>query len=249
MKNVPARFGEASFSCLQCGALAQQEWFGLRAAKRAQADEHRLEPETFERFESDDGDYPPGIFPAPAVRQISGEGLSYVGSVALSRCFSCQQLSVWVRRLPAWPPVEKTHHANPDLPSEALRDFNEADSIFQASPRGAAALLRLAIQRLCQVVEPDARDLNDAIGRMNKRGLRADIQQALDIVRVVGNNAVHPGQLDLKDDAATASVLFELVNFIADAMITQPKKIAGMYKDLPAAALAGIAKRDGTTGS
>jgi hypothetical protein len=249
MKHLPPRYGEASFSCLHCGALAQQEWFGLRALKRQQTDEHTLEPEWFEGRDPDNADYPPAIFSPAAMRPIDSDGLAYVGNIVLSGCYSCRQYTIWVRRLPVWPHVEKSHHPNPDLPADALRDFTEADSIFQASPRGAAALLRLAIQRLCEAIEPEARDLNDAIGRMSKRGLRTDIQQALDIVRVVGNNAVHPGQLDMKDDAATASVLFELVNFIAEAMISQPKRIEEMYQGLPTKALAGIAKRDGTSGA
>ena len=58
-----------------------------------------------------------------------------------------------------------------------------------------------------------------------KKGLPPKIQQALDIVRVIGNNAVHPGQIDLRDDRSTAMRLFELVNLIAEVMITQQKEV------------------------
>ena len=37
------------------------------------------------------------------------------------------------------------------------------------------------------------------------------------------NEAVHHGEMDLRDDVETASQLFVLVNAIADQMITQPK--------------------------
>jgi hypothetical protein len=38
------------------------------------------------------------------------------------------------------------------------------------------------------------------------------VQQSLDIVRVIGNDAVHPGQIDLTDDIETATKLFVLIN-------------------------------------
>jgi hypothetical protein len=63
---------------------------------------------------------------------------------------------------------------------------------------------------------------------------------------VVGNNAVHPGVIDLKDDKPTAIKLFNLVNLIVEAMISTPKHIAAMYETvIPDAAKAQIAKRDG----
>ena len=56
---------------------------------------------------------------------------------------------------------------------------------------------------------------------------------SLDIVRVIGNEAVHPGKLDLKDDRDTATQLLELVNSIADQMISHPKSVKAMYEKLP----------------
>ena len=77
-----------------------------------------------------------------------------------------------------------------------------------------------------------------------KRGLDARIQKALDVVRVIGNNAVHPGQVDLRDDKVTATELFKLVNLIVEAMIATPKHIEAMYGALPEGALKAIEKRD-----
>jgi hypothetical protein len=71
------------------------------------------------------------------------------------------------------------------------------------------------------------------------------VQQALDIVRVVGNNVVHPGQIDLRDDRDTALRLFQLVNLIADRAITQPKEVEDVYAALPESARKQIEHRDG----
>jgi hypothetical protein len=78
-----------------------------------------------------------------------------------------------------------------------------------------------------------------------KRGLPQKIQKALDSVRVIGNNAVHPGYLDLKDDTQTAIALFDLVNFIVDVMIVQEKKVDNLYDRIPQSVKEQIVKRDG----
>jgi hypothetical protein len=70
------------------------------------------------------------------------------------------------------------------------------------------------------------------------------IQRSLDIVRVVGNEAVHPGELDLRDDPDTANALFGLINEIVDQMITRPKHIADLYGKLPEAKRRAIEERD-----
>jgi hypothetical protein len=64
-------------------------------------------------------------------------------------------------------------------------------------------------------------------------------------VGVIGNSAVHPGQIDLRDDSETAGALFWLLNLIADQMITVPKETAAVYGSIPAGIRQAIAKRDG----
>jgi hypothetical protein len=110
--------------------------------------------------------------------------------------------------------------------------------------RGAAALLRLAIQKLCKHLGEKGKNIDNDIGALVEKGLDGRIQKALDIVRVIGNNAVHPGQIDLRDDRATAEELFDLVNLIAETMINQPKHIEELYDRLPQGAREAIEKRD-----
>jgi hypothetical protein len=66
------------------------------------------------------------------------------------------------------------------------------------------------------------------------------------VVRVVGNESVHPGTIDLRDQSQTALQLASLINIIADAMITQPKLVDELYGTLPEAKREEIKKRDGT---
>jgi hypothetical protein len=105
--------------------------------------------------------------------------------------------------------------------------------------------LRLAVQKLCDFLELPGKKLDDQIGAAVKKGVSVAVQQALDSVRVIGNNAVHPGQIDIRDDPGTATTLFMLVNLIAEKLITEPKAVKAMYETLPEGARAAIAKRDG----
>ncbi len=73
------------------------------------------------------------------------------------------------------------------------------------------------------------------------------VQQSLDIVRVIGNEAVHPGVIDLKDGRDTALSLFDLVNAIADQMISHPKHVKSMYEKLPENKRQAIEARDAKT--
>ncbi len=119
--------------------------------------------------------------------------------------------------------------------------------MLSGSPRSSAALLRLAIQKICIELGLPGKNLNDDIGELVKQGLPVRIQQSLDIVRVVGNEQVHPGVLDVRDDPGVAMMLFELVNLIVDDRIASPKRIAALYAKLPEEKRQGIEKRDAQT--
>jgi hypothetical protein len=117
-------------------------------------------------------------------------------------------------------------------------------SILNLSPRGAAALLRLAIQKLCSHLGESGNNINADIASLVRKGLNPVVQKSLDVVRVVGNEAVHPGTLDLRDNQDTASKLLRLVNIIAEQMISHPKHVAAMYQELPESKKKEIERRD-----
>lgn len=130
------------------------------------------------------------------------------------------------------------------MPPDVVQDFEEARGIVNESPRGAAALLRLCIQKLCKALGEKGRNIDDDIASLVKKGLNPIVQKSLDVVRVIGNEAVHPGTIDLKDDRATALQLFKLVNLIAEQMITLPKSISTIYDSLPEEKRKAIDRRD-----
>jgi hypothetical protein len=86
--------------------------------------------------------------------------------------------------------------------------------------------------------------LNNDIKKLVAKGLDPTVQRSLDIVRVIGNESVHPGTIDLNDDRETALRLFDLVNAIADQMLSHPKKVQEMYAKPPEAKRKAIEARD-----
>ena len=103
----------------------------------------------------------------------------------------------------------------------------------------------LAIDRLCNELGETDRDINKNIGALVAKGLPQSVQKALDIVRVVGNKAVHPGQIVFDvDDNATATMLMHLLNMIVTRMITEPNEIDSLYQGLPESVKDSIEKRD-----
>ena len=143
-----------------------------------------------------------------------------------------------------YPDFSGVEPPNTDLSEDIKRDYLEAALILQKSPRGATALLRLAIQKLCKQLGEEGEDLNKDIANLVKKGLPVKVQQSLDILRVIGNEAVHPGELDLRDDQATAEQLFKLINFIVEKMITEPKEIEAIYSKIPESKKQQINERD-----
>ncbi len=160
-------------------------------------------------------------------------------------CMHCKKPSYWFNEQMIYPSKVTAPLPNSDLPDNIKTDFEEARQIANLSPKGAAALLRLVIQKLCVHLGEPGKDINKDIGSLVKKGLSPKIQKALDIVRVIGNESVHPGQIDLNDDPATTTKLFELINIIADTMITQPKEIDKLFDSLPEGKKEAIQRRDG----
>ena len=86
--------------------------------------------------------------------------------------------------------------------------------------------------------------MNLKIADLVSKGLPPRIQQMLDSVRVIGNNAVHPGEIDLSDNAQLASSLLDFINLIVENQISQPKRINEVYNNLPESILQSIERRD-----
>jgi hypothetical protein len=178
---------------------------------------------------------------------VRNNGNIQLDELQTAYCRHCTKDTVWYGGTMVYPSSGDAPHPNPDLPDDIRTDYEEARAILSRSARGAAALLRLAIQKLCKHLGEPGKNIDEDIGSLVKKGLLVQVQQALDVVRVVGNESVHPGQIDLRDDPQTATMLFGLVNLIAERMISEPKQVQALFDALPQGKKDGIARRDGAT--
>ena len=166
-------------------------------------------------------------------------------TVEVSICVHCRNPTFWLNEKIIYPPMHAAPPANNDLPDSVKVVYDEASAIANQSSRAACALLRLAIEILLKELG-ETGTINDGIKNLVKKGLDQRIQQSLDIVRVTGNNAVHPGEI-VFDDITNVQTLFQLINIIADVLITQPKQTQELYDNLPEDARKAIEKRDNNT--
>lgn len=256
-KHVPPSIDAVSFSCPHCGAFTSQVWYDVLAvAKKGGETPFFPTPEIVAQIKkSEDCDDETRknwldwaektgtgeVFLAKKSRDPYARDLN---NVWVSECFACRRLAIWKHKSLLFPASSVKFDPNPDLPEDIKRDFREAESILMLSPRGTAALLRLAIQKLCTHLGGPEKTIDQNIAWLVGQGLDVHVQQALDAVRVVGNEAVHPGELDLSDDIEAASSLFGLVNIIAEEMISRKKRVQSAYDMLPEAKRKAIEARN-----
>lgn len=208
-KEVVPQLGLDSFSCPHCGALAHQHWFEVRVISF----ERNQKPFVYEREQLDAVDLKQFEEKTDRARfvafqnrfrknEVTYENHRYgkdchweMINVEMSMCHSCDAFAIWVKGKLTWPVHVIKIEPHPDIPGDIKDDFIEAAAIVDASPRGSAALSRLIVQKLMSHLGGQGKDINANIASLVKNGLEPEIQMALDIVRVTGNNAVHPGEL------------------------------------------------------
>lgn len=228
-KTIPPEAKSEKFTCPHCGAITGQVWGRLTAENGVQKKTAAVTS------------YIPtlrGYHDWDEVFQFSYD------EWVVSLCENCKKICIWQNEKMVYPDICIVDEPNEDLPEDIKKDYLEAALILNKSPRGAAALLRLCVQKLCKHLGKKGKTLNDNIGELANDGLSPTIIQAMDTLRVTGDKAVHPGKLDINDNSQIAAKLFGLVNFIANEMITKPKEISSFYNEVvPESAKKAIEKR------
>lgn len=134
---------------------------------------------------------------------------------------------------------ESTH-----IVGDMLVDYEEAKKIAVISPRSAAALLRLLLEKMCAYYLKSTDNLNNMIKVLIEKGIPENIEKACDIVRIIGNETVHPGTLDIRDNPQIVSELFVLINTLADYLYLHCERVSELHSILPPEKLKGIEIRD-----
>lgn len=218
-------YGEQSFNCPHCMALAHQIWFRVNG----DPEEELL---IYKNIEYSPSEY------------LGVNGFLVNNYVALSYCVSCKKTAHWKSGKLVYPVTCTDPLPNEDMPEDVQRIYNEAREVSALSPRAATALLRLALEKLLPQVGATKSSIDKMIGELVGKGLPKEVEKALDSLRVIGNEAVHPGTIDLEDNDGVAHALFKIMNMVVDRMITQQKEIDEIYSLIPESKLEGIEKRN-----
>lgn len=164
--------------------------------------------------------------------------------IEVSWCYACDKSTLWIDGEMKYPLQGDSEEPIEGMPENVRTIYEEAQQVLPLSPRASCALLRLAVETLLSDLEIEGKSIDNKIANLVKNGLPDQVQKALDSVRVIGNESIHPGQMDLSDDYATANSMFELINFIVDDRINRPKRIDSLYDSLPENKIEGIKNRD-----
>lgn len=183
-------------------------------------------------------------------RVVSSDGTIYntnqKSNFSVCRCQHCGYLSFWYLEKLAWPLNSSVESPLEEMPDDIKDLYNEARSIIELSPKGACAIIRLALQKLCNRLagQDEKKKIDGAIKKLVENGLPTSLQKAMDSIRIVGDEAVHPGVINIDDNKELAIAMFRMMNIIVEKMILEPKEIDELYQLMPENKIEGIKNRD-----
>ena len=244
-KYISPAIDQLAFTCPHCNALAKQFWFSVHAdplksdEKPVVATAETVKTLTFSNGNLEEAERDRKL--KWAEQMASGRPFLEVHrefrnrdvqNVSISYCFSCNEMCLWVYDQLVWPRRAGGPELKPVAPPNVRRECEETSQTLEASPRGAAALLRLAIEKLCKELGVTGESLNEDLAFFVREDVDARVQKVLDAARIIESNAVRPGQIGLGDDRATAETLAGLVNLICEKMILEPRHLQAVYTKL-----------------
>jgi hypothetical protein len=170
-----------------------------------------------------------------------------ISNLHVASCQNCKRLSIWYEQKMVHPKKLTAPLAHEDMPNSVQVIYNEARNVAPDSARAAAALLRVALEKLTEELGETEGNLNTRIGNLKSKGLPQKVIQSLDVVRIFANEGgSHAGEIDLsgKDNEEIVIKLFKLINFIVEKTITENNEIEAMYGTIPDNKRDGIDNRD-----
>ena len=173
-KYYPPKHATGQFHCPHCGVYAEQIWANVEASANCHGNYNDVISNLTQFNRSLDHDW------------------------TISSCQHCGNIIIWLNDKIVYPKKMIVDLPNDDLSEDIKKDYLEAAVIFDDSVRSSAALLRLALQKSCIQLGEKGKNINDDIKNLVKKGLSPQVQKSLDILRVTGNNAIHPGEINVE---------------------------------------------------
>jgi len=169
--------------------------------------------------------------------KIAKNGINYyeafIPNFYLSLCSKCKKYTVWLNDKIIYPDLSFAPWPTQDMPLDIKDGYLEARGVVTSSPKAASALLRMCLRNLMIHLGESGKNIELDISNLTKKGLPKKFHHALWAAGVIGAGATKPNEINLKDDVDTAIALFNLLNKIVEATISQQKKVKRLYTKLP----------------
>lgn len=238
---IKPAINEKNFTCPHCKVLAMQTWVNKTLGVSGYHGDVMFYDFLNKSAFVGTGSLGPPRSISRGVKEDQKKGLN---EFDVSICANCSKATIWIDGNLVVPKALQVPEASEDMPEKVKEVYYEAAEVFNISVKSSGALLRLATQYLCEELGFEKMNINDAIKIMVENGLDKRVERSLDIIRVIGNNAVHPGEINLNEKKEDVIKLFSLLNFIVKSMITDEKEINELFESLPKSAKNGIEKRN-----
>lgn len=257
----PPSPSKTAFSCPYCLTKTTQYWFQLFAVERDRSGLYtaetwqmaieeeeaagRLDDKTralFERWILEAKNRRLRILDGSA-----GENQAYgyeVEALRLSRCMECHEITIWLDQKMVWPDQQIDHRAHEMMPPTAREEFDEAAKVFRDSPRAGCALLRTCLEKICADRGHIKGTLFARAGSLVSEMSSLHGRQAVDIVRVFGNESIHPGKMEANDIAENAERMFDAINLIVEEVYDRPARFSQLFEKLSPSQRREIERRD-----
>jgi len=173
-KHFAPELGKVSYHCPHCNVFAKQHWAHLHTQVEF-------------RWGS-------------IVDQVSKFNETLGENWIVSKCEHCGGYIIWLSGNIIYPKKMAVPLPNQDMAENIISDYLEAARVLSDSPRSAAAILRLALQKLMRQLGEKGENINEDIKQLVSKGLNPLVQKSLDALRITGNNAVHPGEINLQEE-------------------------------------------------
>ena len=154
-------------------------------------------------------------------------------------CFACKQSSIWTKAFCSekmiYPSTSNAPNAAIDMPFDVYPLYEEARLVYTHSPRAAAALLRVCLEKLCNHIAGTENTIASNLKRLANlpNPLPPRLLQMAQFIRVIGNEAAHPGVIDFEENSDTVNALFEFINLLVENQITFPQKVDSLFQSQP----------------
>jgi len=218
------KFGEESFSCPHCDAVAHHEWYSLFLKPEKADDLVILTPEGVSERD--------GISELDQfVQRLRKNELTYgyqkhpqpmkvrMANLHVSRCNQCNGFAIWVSNELVFP------RQTGKMPELAEQDLDEAATVLKKSPAGSAALMRLCIQKLVPLFSQNGKGLDEHISSLVRKGLEVEIQQAMGVLEVIQNDPVRLTKFESEEEQEMAlKLVMKLQLSAAIAFTRSPRR-------------------------